>query len=55
MHNRDHRILVADQIASESITRLQSFAEVAIRTDITPEELIGEIHAYDTLVVRSRT
>ena len=49
------RVLVAEQIASSGIDLLREKFEVDVRTDLTPEELVAEIPAYDALIVRSAT
>ncbi len=49
------KILVADQISAEGTDKLQMFATVDLRFDITRDELIAQLGEYDALVVRSRT
>jgi D-3-phosphoglycerate dehydrogenase / 2-oxoglutarate reductase len=49
------KILVSDSLSEEGLTILQEEAEVDVKTDITPDQLLVEIGAYDALVVRSRT
>ncbi len=50
------RVLICDAVAPETIQALQEAGiEVDNRPDITAEELLREIAAYDGMVVRSRT
>ena len=50
------RVLISDAVASETIQALQEAGiEVDNRPDITAEELLRDIGAYDGMVVRSRT
>jgi len=49
------KILVADPIAEEGIESLRSYAQVDIKTKLTPEQLKDIISAYDALIVRSQT
>ena len=49
------RVLVAEQIAPSGIELLKEKFEVDVRTDLTPEQLVAEIPAYDALIVRSAT
>ncbi len=50
------RVLICDAVAAETIQAMQEAGiEVDNRPDITPEELLREIVAYDGMVVRSRT
>jgi len=49
------KVLIADQINEKGIEELEDVAEVVVRTDITPEELINDIHDFEAIVVRSRT
>ena len=49
------KVLVAEQIASSGIDLLRENFEVDVKTDLTPEELVAEIPAYDALIVRSAT
>ena len=49
------KVLVAEQIATSGINLLKEKFEVDVKTDLTPEELIAEIGAYDALIVRSAT
>lgn len=49
------KILVADLISPEGLELLQASAAVDYFPDITPDELLAKIHAYNALVVRSRT
>lgn len=49
------KVLVADSVGEEGIALLRSCAEVDIKTDLKPDELISIIGDYDALVVRSQT
>jgi len=49
------KILVADPIAEEGIKTLRSYAQVDIKTKLTPEQLKAIIGNYDALIVRSQT
>ncbi len=49
------RVLVADPIADEGISRLSQHAEVDVRLKQEPSELRARIADYDALVVRSET
>ena len=50
------RVLISDSVAHETIQALQAAGiEVDYRPDITADELVRDIAAYDGLVVRSRT
>ena len=49
------KVLVTDPIDEEGIDILRSCAEVDIRPNLTPEELIAIIGDYEALVVRSQT
>jgi D-3-phosphoglycerate dehydrogenase len=49
------KVLVAEQIAASGIELLKSKFDVDVRTDLTPDQLVAEIPAYDALIVRSAT
>jgi D-3-phosphoglycerate dehydrogenase len=49
------KILVAEKIANSGIEMLKEDYEVEVDTELTPEELVAEIGAYDGLIVRSAT
>jgi D-3-phosphoglycerate dehydrogenase len=50
------RVLICDPVAPETIQAMQEAGiEVDDRSDITTDELLREIAAYDGMVVRSRT
>jgi len=49
------KILIADGLKGNGQSILRAGAEVADRTGVPPEELIGIIAEYDALIVRSRT
>jgi D-3-phosphoglycerate dehydrogenase len=49
------KILVADPIAEEGIQSLRNYAQVDIKTELTPEQIKAIIDDYDALIVRSQT
>ncbi len=49
------KVLIADQINQKGIEELEDIAEVIVRTDITPEELVEDIKDFNAIIVRSRT
>ena len=49
------KVLVAEKIAPSGIEKLKEQFEVEVKTDLTPEQLVAEIPAYDALIVRSAT
>ena len=50
------RVLICDPVAPQTIQAMRDAGiEVDDRSDITAEELLGEIAVYDGMVVRSRT
>ncbi len=49
------KVLIADGLAPEGVDRLQMHAEVVIRQDLSPEELLRAVADVDAVVVRSRT
>jgi D-3-phosphoglycerate dehydrogenase len=49
------KVLVAEKIAPSGIELLKTQFEVDVKTDLTPEQLVAEIGAYDALIVRSAT
>ena len=51
------KILVSDPLAPEALERLKAAQGVAVdvKTEMTPEELVGAIGEYDAIVVRSAT
>lgn len=49
------KVLVADRIAAEGIEVLKQNAEVDVKTNLEPEELISIIGQYEALMVRSET
>ncbi len=49
------KVLVAESIAESGVRALQEKFEVAVKTGLSPEELIAEIPGYDALIVRSAT
>ncbi len=49
------KVLVADPIASDGVEMLRAYAEVDVKTGLSPAELIDIVGEYDALVVRSET
>jgi len=49
------KVLVAEQIAASGVALLKEKFDVDVKTDLTPEELVAAIPAYDALIVRSAT
>ncbi len=49
------KVLVAEKIAPSGIEMLKGQFDVEVKTDLTPEQLVAEIPAYDALIVRSAT
>jgi D-3-phosphoglycerate dehydrogenase len=49
------RILVSDSLAGEGLEVLRQDAEVEVKTDLTPQQLVETIGQYDAIVVRSAT
>ena len=49
------KVLVAEKIAASGIEALKEKFDVEVKTDLTPEQLVAEIPAYNALIVRSAT
>ncbi len=49
------KILVSDSLSEEGLKLLKEHADVAYMPEISPEDLVTEIGAFDALVVRSRS
>ena len=49
------RVLVSDPIDASGLTALQGVAQIELRTDLTPAQLLEVIGEYDALMVRSQT
>ena len=49
------KVLVADPVSEEGLELLRQHAEVDVKTELTPKELISIIGDYEALVVRSQT
>lgn len=49
------KILVSDPLEEEGLALLRQEAEVDLKTDLTPQQLVETIAQYDALVVRSAT
>jgi len=52
---KPRKVLIAESISDEGTNILRDHAEVDIRLDLKPEELLSIIGDYDALVVRSQT
>ena len=55
LHPGRARILVADPIAADGISRLQAAAEVEVALKLTEDELVERVVPFQALVVRSET
>ncbi|MCP4356740.1 MAG: hypothetical protein GY796_01825 [Chloroflexi bacterium] len=56
--NSDRRrphILICEPIHKSGLTMLQEYADIAIKPDLTPADLLDEISDYDALIVGSDT
>ncbi len=49
------KVLIADKLSEEGIDILRPHAEVDVKTELKPEELIAIIGDYEALLVRSQT
>ena len=49
------KVLVSDPVSEEGVRLIEDVAQVDIRTDLSPQELIDIIGEYDALLVRSST
>jgi D-3-phosphoglycerate dehydrogenase len=49
------KVLIADKLAEEGIKILRPHAEVDVKTELKPEELVAIIGDYEALLVRSQT
>ena len=49
------KVLVSDAVSEEGVKMIEEVAQVDVRTDLSPEELIEVIGDYDALLVRSNT
>ena len=50
-----YKVLVSDPISEEGVKLIEDIAQVDVRTDLSPQELIDIIGEYDALLVRSGT
>ena len=50
-----YKVLVSDPISEEGVKLIEDIAQVDVRTDLSPQELIDTIGEYDALLVRSGT
>jgi D-3-phosphoglycerate dehydrogenase len=55
MADKRKKVLVTDPISEEGIETLRKEAQVDIKTDLKPEQIIAIIGEYDALMVRSQT
>jgi D-3-phosphoglycerate dehydrogenase len=55
MADKKKKVLITDSISEEGIEILRKEAEVDIKVDLKPEEIIACIGGYDALMVRSQT
>jgi D-3-phosphoglycerate dehydrogenase len=55
MAEKRKKVLVTDPISEEGIEILRKVAQVDIKTDLKPEQIIDIIGDYDALIVRSQT
>ena len=55
MAEKRKKVLITDPISEEGIEILRKEAQVDIKTDLKPEEIIAIIGDYDALIVRSQT
>lgn len=49
------KVLVSDPLAEEGLELLRQEAEVEVKTDLTPQQLVEAIGQYEAIVVRSAT
>ncbi|GAJ06748.1 unnamed protein product [marine sediment metagenome] len=49
------KVLITEPIYDEGIDILSSYAQVDVKLELTPEEILSIIGDYDALVVRSQT
>lgn len=50
-----YKILVSDDVSEKGVELLRRHFDVDVKTNMTPEQLVGCIGAYDGLVTRSQT
>ncbi|OGO20137.1 MAG: phosphoglycerate dehydrogenase [Chloroflexi bacterium RBG_16_50_11] len=55
MADKQKKVLISDSISEEGIEILRKDAQVDIKTDLKPEQIISIIGGYDALIVRSQT
>ncbi len=55
MAEKRKKVLVTDPVPEEGIENLRKDAQVDIKTDLKPEQIIAIIGDYDALIVRSQT
>jgi D-3-phosphoglycerate dehydrogenase len=53
--NKQYKVLVSDPVSEEGIKLLQEAAQVDVRPDLSPQEIMEIIGEYDALLVRSGT
>ncbi len=50
------KVLITDPVADKAIQTMKNAGlEVVVKTDLTPEQLLGAVKGYDVMVVRSAT
>src|SRR5918999_2394397 len=49
------KVLITERLAGPGVERLREHLEVDVDLDLTPDELVERIPAYDALIVRSAT
>lgn len=52
---KQYKVLVSDPVSEKGIQLLQSIAQVDIKKDLSPQEIVEIISDYDALLVRSGT
>jgi D-3-phosphoglycerate dehydrogenase len=55
MAEKRKKVLISDSVSEEGIAILRREADVDVRTNLKPEEIIAIIGDYDAMVVRSQT
>ncbi|MGI5823267.1 MAG: phosphoglycerate dehydrogenase [Dethiobacteria bacterium] len=52
---KQYKVLVSDPVSEKGIRLLQDIAQVDVKKDLSPQEIVGIIGDYDALLVRSGT
>ncbi len=55
MAEKRKKVLITDPISEEGVDILRKVAQVDVKTDLKPEQIIAIIGDYDALIVRSQT